>query len=64
MLPSIAVELARRGTARASLAVLGARLHQLDLFAPIRTGVRIAQKVVRFTPPSSPSWPAPRVWWS
>src|SRR4051812_45827767 len=35
---------------RASLAALGARLHSLDLFGPIRQRVRIAQKTVKHTP--------------
>jgi hypothetical protein len=40
----------RHGTAHASLAALGVRLRQLDLLAPIRQGVRIAQKRVRYSP--------------
>ena len=34
----------------ASLAAIGARLQQLDLFAPIRQTVQIAQKTVKYTP--------------
>ncbi len=34
----------------ASLAALGAYLQQLDLFAPIRAAVKIAQKTVKYTP--------------
>ncbi len=45
-----AAERTRRGTAHASLAILGATLQQLDLFGPIRDGVRVAQKTVRHTP--------------
>lgn len=41
---------AARGTAHASLAALGLKLRQLDLFAPIREHVQIAQKTVRYTP--------------
>jgi len=41
---------ARHGTAPASLAVLGLKLRQLDLFGPIRDEVRVAQKTVRHTP--------------
>src|SRR5215216_4297774 len=37
-------------TPRASLAALGCHLRQLDLFAPIREQVRIAQKTVTHTP--------------
>jgi hypothetical protein len=40
----------RRSTAHASLAALGVKLRQLDLFAPIREEVKIAQKAVKFTP--------------
>jgi hypothetical protein len=39
-----------RFTPRASLAALGCHLRQLDLFAPIRERVRIAQKTVAHTP--------------
>jgi hypothetical protein len=41
---------ARRSTGHASLAVLGVKLRELDLFRPIREGVHIAQKTVRHTP--------------
>src|SRR6266705_367549 len=37
-------------TACASLAALGMKLQHLDLFGPIRKGVRIAQKTVKHTP--------------
>jgi hypothetical protein len=40
----------QRGTAHASLAVLGVHLRRLDVFGPIREGVDIAQKTVRYTP--------------
>lgn len=39
-----------RSTAHASLAALGVKLCQLDLLAPLREEVTIAQKVVKFTP--------------
>src|SRR5215212_1715351 len=39
-----------RSTAHASLAALGVKLRQLDLFGPIRERVRIPQKTVRHTP--------------
>lgn len=41
---------ARRCTPRASLAVLGVKLAQLDLFGPVRKLVRLAQKTVWYTP--------------
>ncbi len=34
----------------ASLAALGVKLNQLDLFGPIRTNVQIKQKIVKRTP--------------
>ncbi len=40
----------RHRTARASLAVLGLKLRELDLFGPIRDDVHVAQKTVRHTP--------------
>jgi hypothetical protein len=40
----------RRGTAHASLAVLGVRLRQLDLLASVRDQVKIAQKTVKYSP--------------
>lgn len=40
----------RRGSPHASLAVLGSKLQDLDLFGPIHQRVRIAQKTVRYTP--------------
>jgi len=39
-----------RATPRASLAALGVKLRALDLFAPIRSCVRILQKTVKHTP--------------
>ncbi len=39
-----------RSTAHASLAALGVKLRQLDLFGPVRERVRIPQKTVRYTP--------------
>jgi len=50
MLQSINSVAQRRGTPRASLAVLGVKLCQLDLFAPIRQRVRIPQKTVKYSP--------------
>jgi hypothetical protein len=40
----------QRRTSHASLAALGVKLRRLDLFGPIRDGVRIPQKAVRYTP--------------
>jgi hypothetical protein len=40
----------QRSTAHASLAALGVKLRQLDLLAPLREEVKIAQKAVKFTP--------------
>jgi hypothetical protein len=37
-------------TGRASLAALGVKLRQLDLFDPFRKAVHIAQKAVKHTP--------------
>src|SRR3954452_13206057 len=49
--PTIATgSLVYRSTAHASLAALGVRLRQLDLFGPVRERVRIPQKTVRHTP--------------
>src|SRR5262249_14020410 len=50
MLPSTTSPLPRRGTPRASLAVLGLKLKQLNLFAPVRERVRIPQKTVKYSP--------------
>jgi hypothetical protein len=50
MAESIASEIVRRSTAHASLAALGVKLCQLDLLAPIRSGVKIHQKTVQYTP--------------
>src|SRR5215218_864809 len=40
----------RRSTSHASLAAVGVKLQGLDLFGPIRDGVHIAQKTVRYRP--------------
>src|SRR3954454_13110682 len=49
--PTIATEsLVYRRTAHASLAALGVKRRQLDLFGPIRERVRVPQKTVRHTP--------------
>jgi hypothetical protein len=40
----------RRGTPRATLAALGFKLQQLNLFGPVREQVRIAQKTVKHSP--------------
>jgi hypothetical protein len=40
----------RRATPHATLAALGVHLAKLDLFAPVRLLVQIAQKTVRYTP--------------
>jgi hypothetical protein len=40
----------RRSTAHASLAALGVKLRHLDVLAPLREEVTIAQKAVKFTP--------------
>src|SRR3954464_15865026 len=49
--PTIATgSLVYRSTAHASLAALGVRLRQLDLFGPVRERVRVPQKTVRHTP--------------
>ena len=40
-----------RFSPRASLAAVGLRLRQLDLFGPVRDAVTIAQKTVKHTPP-------------
>ena len=50
MSESTASEVVRRSTAHASLAALGIRLCQLDLLAPIRNRVKIAQKRVKYSP--------------
>ena len=46
---------ARHGTAHASLAVLGLKLRQLDLFGPIRDEVSIAIEIS----PKTPRWNSP-----
>ncbi len=48
--PTVSTDLLRRSTAHASLAALGVAIHHVDLFGPIRAGVHIAQKTVRYTP--------------
>ena len=40
----------RHFTARATLAAIGLRVQQLGIFRPITAQVKIAQKVVRYTP--------------
>lgn len=40
----------RRSTPRAGLAALGMKLAELDFFGPVREGVRIPQKTVRYAP--------------
>jgi hypothetical protein len=50
MSESTANRVLRRGTAHAALAALGIRLCQLDLLAPIRNRVKIAQKKVKYSP--------------
>jgi len=47
---STASVVVRRSTAHATLAALGIRLCQLDLLAPIREQVKIAQKTVKYSP--------------
>jgi hypothetical protein len=47
---STASVVVRRSTAHATLAALGIRLCQLDLLAPIREQVKIAQKRVKYSP--------------
>jgi hypothetical protein len=43
-------KLTKRFTGSASLAAIGMKLKQLDLFGPIRQGVQISQKTVKYTP--------------
>jgi len=43
-------EATRHFSPAASLAALGIHLRQIDLFGPIRAGVKIAQKTVKFAP--------------
>jgi hypothetical protein len=45
-----ASEVQRRSTAHASLAALGVKLCELDLLAPLREGVKVPQKRVKYTP--------------
>ena len=40
----------RRATPHASLAALGVKLRQLDLLAPLREELKVAQKAVKYTP--------------
>jgi hypothetical protein len=47
---STASEVIRRSTPHAALAALGVRLCQMDLLAPIRQRVKIAQKQVKYSP--------------
>jgi hypothetical protein len=37
-------------TACATLAAIGAKMKQLDLFGPIKAGVQIKQKTIKYTP--------------
>src|SRR5438876_12404197 len=50
MTESTPSDVVRRGTPHASLAALGVKLRLIDLLAPVRTGVQIAQRCVKFTP--------------
>lgn len=50
MSQSTKAETSRQFTPRAVLAAIGVKLQMLDLFAPIRAGVHIEQKVVKHTP--------------
>src|SRR2546426_11740677 len=43
-------EATRHFSPAASLAALGVQLRQIDLFGPIRAGVKIAQKTVKYAP--------------
>ena len=45
----------------ASLAAIGVQIQQLDLFAPIRQTVRIAQKTVKYTPTDKLATPQDRL---
>src|SRR5713101_4929007 len=50
MAESISSATQRRSTPHASLAVLGVKLCQLDLLAPLRKGVQIMQKQRKYSP--------------
>src|ERR671929_1736019 len=50
MRESTMTDLVRQSTPQASLAAIGLKVHQLDLFRPIREQVHIKQKTVRYTP--------------
>src|SRR5829696_1312613 len=50
MVESSTVATARRFSPRTSLAAIGLKLRQLDIFGPIRSTVTIAQKTVKHTP--------------
>jgi hypothetical protein len=50
MRESTMTDLVRQSTPQASLAAIGLKVHQLDLFGPIREHVHIKQKTVRYTP--------------
>jgi hypothetical protein len=50
IMPESTMKLTQRFTGYASLATLGIKLRALDLLAPIRQGVHIAQKTVKDTP--------------
>ncbi len=47
---SSTTDLVRQSTPHATLVALGLKVHQLDLFHPIREQVHIKQKTVRYTP--------------
>lgn len=44
------ITISQHSSPAASLAAIGAQLQHLDLFAPIRQGVHIAQKTVKYSP--------------
>jgi hypothetical protein len=44
------ITISQHSSPAASLAAIGVQIQQLDLFAPIRQTVRIAQKTVKYTP--------------
>ncbi len=50
MRESTMTDLVRQSTPQASLAAIGLKVHQRDLFGPIREHVHIKQKTVRYTP--------------
>jgi hypothetical protein len=50
MSPAVSATAVQRSTAHASLAALGVSMRHADLFGPIRKGVHISQKTVRYAP--------------